>query len=399
MKTFKTYLNEAASSFPLLKPNLFFKRKEKWFTTYALTQYIADLKNGIFQLNHSVIEEIHKKIMLNLVNDPDGNCFRGIKLGNGRQLQKMSDVPNGNKFNQKLNNDFGEVIGPIKILRDKDYMPWIKSVIEIFVPYQSNYPFMDYSITDQEGIMHKISAKTAKGLGNTVKPNDILTTIEDTLKKEEELDSSIGPLHMAFISAKGKYKKEYDLLMKIFALHELKSIPNILETAYLLVKNYGEDENSEYIKAYKSTSSEYLNNLPPYKKNIDGKKVKADYNKFAIENDTYPNVKALMLAADPLIRKYSSAPYPINKALKLLINLAFKDKVYYAKFAVKPNGDTVWEVRGRKSDYSDLYTGNKDRFGSSRYTTIYLDGKGARGNEKVGLRIESINSGVKNEII
>ena len=66
---------------------------------------------------------------------------------------------------------------------------------------------------------------------------------------------------------------------------------------------------------------------------------------------------------------------------------------------MKPNGDTVWEVRGRKSDYSDLYTGNKDRFGSSRYTTIYLDGKGARGNEKVGLRIESINSGIKNEII
>jgi len=354
---------------PQLKPKLFLKNEE-WDT---LETYTAELKAGIDKISEP-FTEIHKQIMQNLVDNTDDNCFRGIKIKVGdkeRNLTKMSQVPYAEKFVQKLNNDFGECVGPIKIINDKEFMPWIEGVSKIYVPKESNYPFMDYSITDIHGVEHKISAKTAAGLGNTVKFQDIVTTIEDTLKN----DSSRVIMYKLFMFNVSKYGKEYALLHKIFELggKKTKTIPNILTTAYLLVKEYGARENKDFIAAYKE-AEEKFNDITS----------KSKLEKIPLESETFKTVRSLMSAADKLIRKYSKAPYKINKALKLLINLAFKDKVYFAKFAVKSNGDTVWDVRGRKNDYSNLY-----KSGSTQYTTMYLDAKGARGNEKVGLRIES----------
>ena len=72
-------------------------------------------------------------------------------------------------------------------------------------------------------------------------------------------------------------------------------------------------------------------------------------------------------------------------AQKCHLSISFARKPCFSKC----HGSTVWELRGRRSNYSNLYVQNKS--GTTLYTKLYMDAKGARGDEKLGLRIESVN--------
>ena len=366
MLNFREYLTE--EKLPTnLKPSLFLGEKEVW---ESLDQYKNDLHQGIDNLKNESITKEHKQVLHNLVNNPDGNCLKGTTF------KKVSDM--GIQFAKKINKDFGEAIGPIKIITDPSYMSWINSYKKIYVPKKSNEPFLDYTITDKDNIEHKISAKSAKASGNTVKTPNILATIENALKKK----SSKYIIDRLFVNEESKYNKEYELLIKIFDIVEKEKAPSgYVKVAAELDNAYGD---KKYYNTIKNLDEKFFTNLPTDRK-TDFSQIKTPSGKSA---------KDFMSEADKIMKRYSSPPYPINAALKLLINIVFKDEIYFAKFGLNSDGSTLWELRGRRTNYSNLYVKNKS--GTSLYTKLHLDAKGARGDEKLGLRIEETEFSEKN---
>jgi len=366
MKTFKKYLTEAPSSIPQLKPSFFLGEIEKFD---SLNIFKSAMIRGIAGVRHTAITDVHKQIFTNLINDPDANCLKNTGLN------KITEL--GSNFVSRLNADFGECVGPVKILKDLNYMPWINPIdAKIYIPKRANEPFLDFAIIDKDGIQHKISSKTARGVGNTVKTQDIKQTIEDSLK-----DSTSDNIINKLFFGQGKYKQEYDVLQEIFVILETsgKSGKAILKMASLLDNKYGNRDFAVVVDQL--TDDNFYNDMSSSKKGHEEYKIPEDIvSEFKTSRD-------LLRKADVLIKLYTKAPSELNKALKLLINIAFQDKIYYAKFAVNTIGTPIWEVRGRKTDYSDLYFGNK--YGTTRFTKLYFDSKGARGNEYPGLRIES----------
>jgi len=154
MMKFREYLEEEKKLPTNLKPSLFLGEKEVWEN---LDQYKNDLHQGIDNLKNELITKDHKQVLHNLVSNPDGNCLRNTSF------KKASDMSTA--FVNKVSKDFGEAIGPIKILEDPDFMPWINAYKKIHIPKKSNEPFLDYTITDKDNIEHKISAKSAKASG------------------------------------------------------------------------------------------------------------------------------------------------------------------------------------------------------------------------------------------
>ena len=367
MMKFREYLEEEKKLPTNLKPSLFLGEKEVWEN---LDQYKNDLHQGIDNLKNELITKDHKQVLHNLVSNPDGNCLRNTSF------KKASDMSTA--FVNKVSKDFGEAIGPIKILKDPDFMPWINAYKKIHIPKKSNEPFLDYTITDKDNIEHKISAKSAKASGNTVKTPNIISAIETALKKK----NSSYIIQKLFTNKDSKYNKEYELLVKIFDYIEQEKAPQgYLKVAALLDNHYGD---KKYYNKIEKLKDEFYNKLPTGRK--------ADYT--AIKTPDGGNADLLMKEADKIIKRYSSPPYPINVALKILINIVFKDEVYFAKFGINTNGTTVWEVRGRRTNYSNLYLRNKT--GTTLYTKLHLDSKGARGDEKIGLRIEETEFGEEN---
>ena len=361
MITFNEYLKE--EKLPTnLKPSLFLGSKETWS---SLEEYKNDLRQGINNLKNELITKDHKKVLLNLVEDPDKNVLRNTSF------KKVSEL--GNTFVNKINKDFGEAIGPIKIITDPSYMSWINSYKKIYIPKKSNAPFLDYTITDKDNIEHKISAKSAKASGNTIKTPNIIATLENALKNK----TSKYILERLFINKESKYSKEYDLLIKLFDITEKEKAPvGYMKVAAELDNVYGDKKYHDVIQ---KLDNDFFNKLPT-KRNSDFSEIRTPSGISAEE---------LMKKSDKIIKRFSSPPYPINIALKLLINIVFKNEIYFAKFGLNSDGSTVWELRGRRTNYSNLYLKNKS--GTSFYTKLHMDAKGARGDEKLGLRIESVN--------
>lgn len=356
MISFKQF-NEDTSRVPQLSPSFFFSSKETWET---IEEYTADLLMAIKQVKHSSITKVHKKILSNLVEDPDDNCLRGTTVTNiGKEM--------GN-FIKRINSHFGELVGPIKIIKDDNYMPWINTGKRIYIPKKSAHPFLDYIITDSEGQEHKISAKSAKQLGNTIKSKDIVQVIDDAMQ-----NNSINSIMNKLFVGQGegiKYKTEYKIIQQVFSLSKTeKTIPSILKTAALFDSHYGEGEFSSVVDQldqnfYGQVNYRVLDNeLPP--------------------NKNWKTIKELLKYSDIIIKKYSKPPYPISRALRLMVNLVFKDNIYFSKFAVNNNGSPIWKKRGRKTEHSNMYAGE-----TTQFTKLYFDAKGARGKDKVGLRIE-----------
>lgn len=379
MKTYKQFILEAEEkALADLKPSQFLGKKETWDN---IQDYKNDLIEGIDKFEHKSITDDHKTLLKNLIENPDENCFRNTKF------KKKSDV--GTSIANKIIKDFGEAIGPIKILNTPDFLPWINNMSELYIPSAKNEPLFDYRITDKDGVVHKISAKTTGKTTNTVKPHDVLKIIEDALKNKSVKNIMQKLFDIDNVSENTKYKKEYQLLTTIFqtTINE-KSPVGYMKVAAMLDRAYGK---GEYANVVEKLEDEFFfvseeEKIPFFDAIPTGRH--KDYTQFKIpfDNPIGKNVKDLMRASDKLTKKYTSAPSDINKALKLLINFAFKNNIYFAKFGIMSNGKTVWETRGNRTDFSNLYIKNKSGF--NFFTKIHLDSKGARGDEKIGLRIE-----------
>lgn len=81
-----------------------------------------------------------------------------------------------------INNDFGEVLGPLAIM-SQGLLPIQRGSAVVRIPGRSNEPLLDYKITDSKR-EYKISAKSGETT-NTLKPGDVISLIDGAGKTDK----------------------------------------------------------------------------------------------------------------------------------------------------------------------------------------------------------------------
>ena len=141
----------------------------------------------------------------------------------------------------EINNDFGEVLGPIAIITENllqsKGISLSKSKCKIFIPIRSNEPLMDYGLK-QDGKIYTISAKSGTTT-NTVKAADIIML----LKKDTKIHN--------------KYKRtvQYKILNYIAEGSTISGPASV--GAFLNSKNYSEFEGLNFDGAESITKKDF----------------------------------------------------------------------------------------------------------------------------------------------
>lgn len=123
-----------------------------------------------------------------------------------------------------INNDFGEVLGPIAVMSN-GLLPIDSRSAVVNIPGRSNEPLLDYKITDKNREF-KISAKSGEST-NTLKPGDVLNLINADKKLSKKwkdtpqyniisiLDresTKQGPISAGMWMKKNGFKQAFDWL-------------------------------------------------------------------------------------------------------------------------------------------------------------------------------------------
>jgi hypothetical protein len=202
----------------ILKPGLFGTPKNKIVDTdIPFLSYASRVISAIEST--SKLTDIQKNFLITLV-EYTSSPSNISKL----KIQKML-VGNMVGINlSTINNDFGEVLGPIAIMA-KGLLPIDSKSAIVNIPGRSNEPLLDYKITDKNREF-KISAKSGEAT-NTLKPGDVLNLInadKKLIKKWkntpqysiiEILDSEStkqGPISAGMWMKKNGFKKAFGWL-------------------------------------------------------------------------------------------------------------------------------------------------------------------------------------------
>lgn len=100
--------------------------------------------------------------------------------------ESVTEIFNSSFPINQINNDFGEVLGPIAIIKKqilKEKSIKIPSRSRILFPIRANEPLVDYYIKPNSKESYKISAKVEGKKSNTVKPADLIGLIEKNKEK------------------------------------------------------------------------------------------------------------------------------------------------------------------------------------------------------------------------
>lgn len=210
-----------------------------------------------------------------------------------------------------INNDFGEVLGPLAILKKK-FLPINVRTCSVFLPSRSNEPLLDYKIYDREKkTEYKISAKSGDTT-NTLKPGDVLMLIDESDKMKKKHQST------------DQYK-----VLKLLKENSWKEGP-ILALNYLKDKNFAEAKWLKDIKYTEPSRQQSENSLVKISKesldftNIytDATNAKVYYVKFLLNQTGVPDWEILVNEEDrPKVKK----------------RIEFRSK----NFVGRPNGDKL----------------------------------------------------------
>jgi hypothetical protein len=153
-----------------LKPQAFGVRE----IDYSLDDYIKVIKDNIE--DRKDLQPNLKLYLTGLVDYLSGEV-RGI-------LELKNVYDRGSLPMAEINKDFGEVLGPIAIIKNNLLKPkgiiLSKQKCKIFVPSRPNEPLMDYGLK-QDGKTYTVSAKSGTTT-NTVKASDILMLLKKDIK-------------------------------------------------------------------------------------------------------------------------------------------------------------------------------------------------------------------------
>lgn len=193
----------------------------------SLSEYMRRLKSSLEERND--LSGPLKSYLTLLTDYWDGDLSVRDELNTLFNQNKTSLPIN------EINKDFGEVLGPIAIIKHRLLSNLlISNTSQIYVPIRPNEPLLDYKIGD-----YSISAKSGVTT-NTVKPSDII----DLLNKDQRL--------------KSKYlnSKQYNILKILQENSALEGPPKALR--YYL----GEDKYKQWLNnnLYLKTKKSYTQN-------------------------------------------------------------------------------------------------------------------------------------------
>lgn len=161
----------------ILKPGFFGDAKTKIVDVdIPFKSYASRLMNSI--QSTSKLSDLQKELLFALVEDSSSTSANS----KAKVKKMMSAVGEGITLNT-INNDFGEVLGPLAIV-SRGLLPIDVKTAVVNIPGRSNEPLLDYKIKDSKR-EYKISAKSGTTT-NTLKPGDVVNLIKDDnfLKKK-----------------------------------------------------------------------------------------------------------------------------------------------------------------------------------------------------------------------
>lgn len=358
-----------------LKPSVFLGNKEKFSSAEELK---TDLLNGISGSNK--ISDGLKKTLMDLVNAVSKNT------------DKIDLDFESKSYLSMINKDFSEALGPLKIMNDPNYMPWIpRNNYEIYIPKKSNYALADYIIFDKGGeipIPYKISAKVIKGVGNTVKISDII----DILNNAEMIGKEFSLLSK--MKSNRKFKTLFDVLDGVQGkkdrgfgpLSAFAGLYGAAEIDKTFKKSIGYLEKS----GVKNISLKDLSDLKISDESLKVE-LKSNFGKYVSGDVTNFDYVADILVAANSFLKIQTKVGILKNPLKFLVNFALSNQVFYAKFGVGNDGSIKWDIRG-----GARVKGYEFGVGGKEFGVVYLDdksGNGSRnriGKDTIGLRIEQV---------
>ncbi len=211
---------ETSAGSPILKPGLFGTATTKIVDTdIPYKAYTSRVMSAIDQTQKLTnIQKDFLKMLVEYTASPTPNAkakIGKILLGNMSGLAINT-----------INNDFGEVLGPIAIM-NKGLLPINGKSAVVFIPGRSNEPLLDYKIKDDKQEF-KVSAKSGETT-NTLKPGDVINLIrgdkrlmkkwKDTPQYKvieilNEGSTKQGPITAGMWLKKNGYNKYFDWLKK-----------------------------------------------------------------------------------------------------------------------------------------------------------------------------------------
>jgi hypothetical protein len=165
--TFKPY--KTSGEFYELKPQNLGVTLDEFI---SLDQLKKELIRGI--KNHPVLDGTQKQYLLDLINGKDT-----------LSPEQKAEIKNNKYFFNEVLKNLGEVLGAMLYAKEI-------GATQVFFPKAGNYPLVDYILRTPKGDV-RVSAKTAKGQGNIVKPQDLNNIIKQrkgkiSPEKQEILD-------------------------------------------------------------------------------------------------------------------------------------------------------------------------------------------------------------------
>lgn len=164
---------ESTAGSVILKPGLFGTTVNKVVDVdIPYASYTAKLLSSIDQT--SKLTDVQKDFLRMLVEytaspSPTTKAKIGKLLMGGMTGLQLNTI----------NNDFGEVLGPIAVMT-KGFLPIDRKSAVVRIPARSNEPLLDYKISDKTR-EYKISAKSGETT-NTLKPGDVASLIKGDKK-------------------------------------------------------------------------------------------------------------------------------------------------------------------------------------------------------------------------
>jgi hypothetical protein len=164
---------EKVASSIILKPGLFGDSKTTLVDTdIPFSEYYGRVISAI--RTTPKLSDEQKEVLIAIVEHTRTNTA----TSKSKMAKVLRNLGNAIPINT-INNDFGEILGPIAI-QTNGLLPIDYKSAMVRVPGRSNEPLLDYKITDKNKEF-KISAKSGTTT-NTLKPNDVIHLIKSDKK-------------------------------------------------------------------------------------------------------------------------------------------------------------------------------------------------------------------------
>lgn len=164
---------EKVASSIILKPGLFGDSKTTLVDTdIPFSEYYGRVISAI--RSTPKLSDEQQEILIAIVEHTRTNTA----TSKSKMAKVLRNLGNAIPINT-INNDFGEILGPIAI-QTNGLLPIDYKSAMVRVPGRSNEPLLDYKITDKNKEF-KISAKSGTTT-NTLKPNDVIHLIKSDKK-------------------------------------------------------------------------------------------------------------------------------------------------------------------------------------------------------------------------